>query len=277
MNAKDILEKAKKSINGILTSSKSALADLREKFKSNFQTENTNDKQTQDSNGNAEQNASSEASAQDSTNASPDTATTANAAAAPSPQKKSPLGLTIALSLLDIIASLVFIAAIAIAIKPGLLAGKLNAPAASYHVIFEKIGNTLMKIETTTISQPSAAQMFFVGLGLVIFGVLKIAVILAAKSGTKKTVSALTLAMIYFACFMVSDKFLLFTIFILLLYFTFSYSCGFSTPVVLTKFGVVIVAAIAIYIAVHFAIKPDLLKKAKEILLALSLPIQRWW
>lgn len=277
MNAKDILEKIKKSCDEIVLSLKSALANLSKKFKNSFQNTKTNGYQEQDSSGSPAQDVSPKATDQNSTNAKSDTTSATKETTSPNHQKPSSIGLTIALSLLDIIASLVFIAAIVIAIKPGILAGKLNAPSASYHVVFEKIGKTLMKIETTTISQPSAAQMFFVGLGLVIFGVLKIAVILAAKSGTKKTVSALTLAMIYFACFMISDKFLLFAIFILLLYFTFSYSYGFSTPVILIKICVIVLAALTIYIAVHFTIKPDLLKKAKEILSDLSLPIQRWW
>lgn len=276
MNAKDILEKIKKSCDEIVLSLKSALANLGKNIKNNFQSIKPDGNQPQDSSDSPTQDVSPEASDQNSTNAKPDTTATTKEAAAPSHQKPSSIGLTIALSLLDIIASLVFIAAIVIAIKPGILAGKLNAPSASYHVVFEKIGKTLMKIETTTVSQISASQAFFVGLGLIIFGIIKIAVLLSAKNGTKKTVSALTLAMTYFACFMISDKFLLFAIFILLLYFTFSYSCGFSTLVVFTKFGVVIVAAIAIYIAVHFAIEPELLKKTKEIFAALSLPIKRW-
>ena len=214
---------------------------------------------------------------QNSTNAKSDTTSATKEAAATSHQKPSSIGLTIALSLLDIIASLVFIATIVIAIKPGILAGKLNVPSASYHVVFEKIGKTLMKIETTTVSRPSAGQAFFVGLGLIIFGILKIVVLLSAKNGTKKIVSALTLAMTYSACFMISDKFLLFAIFILLLYFTFSYSCGFSSLVVFTKFGVVIVATIAIYVAVHFALDPVLAREASDVMNKLSLPIKRWW
>lgn len=277
MNAKDILEKIKKSCDEIVLSLKSALANLRKNIKNNFQSIKPDGYQPQDSSDSPTQDVSPEASDQNSTNAKSDTTSATKEAAAPSHQKPSSIGLTIALSLLDIIASLVFIATIVIAIKPGILAGKLNAPSASYHVVFEKIGKTLMKIETTTVSQISASQAFFVGLGLIIFGIIKTAVLLSAKNGTKKTVSALTLAMTYFACFMISDKFLLFAIFILLLYFTFSYSCGFSTLVVFTKFGVVIVAAIAIYIAVHFALYPVLAREASDVMNKLSLPIKRWW
>lgn len=182
-----------------------------------------------------------------------------------------------AASLLDIMASLIFIAAIVIAIKPGILSGKLNAPAANYHVIFEKIGNTLMKIETTSVSRPSAAQAFFVGLCLVIYGLLKAAVLLFVKNGTRKTVSVLTLIMTYFACFMMSDKFLLFAIFILLLYACFEYSCEFPTALIFSKLAFVIITAIIIYISVHLALDSDLAKKVSDVLEKLSLPIKRWW
>jgi len=256
MNTKDILEKAKKSIDEFLTSSKSTLRDLQEKFKNKFQTKNAADNQTQ---------------------ATADSDTTKNDSAVQSKKEPKQIGLTIVLSLLDIMASLVFIAAIVIAIKPSLLEGKLTAPDASYSTVVKKVGNIILKIEATRIPATTAAQMFFVGLGLIIFGVLKAFVLLVAKSGTKKIVSALTLVMTYFACFMISDKFLLFTIFILLLYFTFDYSCGFSTPVVLVKLGIVIISAIIIYVAVHFAIKPNLREAVKDIYEALRLPILRWW
>ena len=180
-------------------------------------------------------------------------------------------------SLLDIMASLVFIAAIVIAIKPGILAGRINAPSASYHVVFEKIGNTLMKIESTPVNRPSASQAFFVGLGLVIYGALKILVLLSVKNGTRKTVSILTLIITYFACFMMADKFLLFAIFILLLYASFEYSCEFPTALIFSKLAFVIVTAIAIYISVHLALDPNLAREVLDVMKKLSLPIKRWW
>lgn len=266
-----IIHNARESLNSIKAFAKNAAQKIKAAINS--------DKEKNDDEEKAEtpQDETIKTQDQNSTNASSDTTSATKEAAAPSHQKPSSIGLTIALSLLDIIASLVFIATIVIAIKPGILAGKLNVPSASYHVVFEKIGKTLMKIETTMVSRPSAGQAFFVGLGLVIYGLLKVFVLLSAKNGTRKTVSILTLIMTYFACFMISDKFLLFTIFILLLYFTFSYSCGFSSLVAFTKFGVVIVAAIAIYVAVHFALDPVLAREASDVMNKLRLPIKRWW
>lgn len=259
MNTKDILEKAKKSIDEFLTSSKSTLRDLQEKFKNKFQTKNAADNQTQ---------------------ATADSDTTKNDSVAQSDKEPNQIGLTIALALLGVIASLVFIAAIVIALKPDLLRGETNSNTYEFSRFGKKFANIFMRIEFTKYNSDKnlrIIQAFFTGLGLIIFGVLKIFILLAAKSGTKKIVSALTLAMTYFACFMMSDKFLLFTIFILLLYFTFDYSCGFSTPVVLVKLGIVIISAIIIYVAVHFAIKPNLREAVKDIYEALRLPILRWW
>ena len=200
-------------------------------------------------------------------------------AAAEGVQKQKYAGLTIALAILDIIASLVFVAAIVIAIKPSLLTDAPFDQLYKYTSFAEKIGDTLIKVEAIQDKIPintKILQACATGLGLIIFGLLKIVVLLAAKSGSKKIVSALTLAMTYLACFMMSDKFLLFSIFILLLYFTFSYSCGFSTPAVLVKFGVVVVSTIVIYVAVHFAIDPSLPEAAQKIFTALRLPILRW-
>ncbi len=266
-----IIQNAQESLNSIKAFAKNAAQKIKAAIKSDKEKDGDEEKADNP------QDETIETQEQNYTNAKTDTTSATKETASPNHQKPNSIGLAITLSLLDIIASLVFIAAMLIAIKPGILAGKLNAPSASYHVIFEKIGNTLMKIETTTVSRISVSQAFFVGLGLVIFGVLKIAVLLAAKNGSKKTISALTLAMTYFACFMVSDKFLLFTVFILLLYFTFSYSCGFSTPAVFVKLAVVIVTAIAIYIAVHFALDPVLAREASDVMNKLNLPIKRWW
>lgn len=266
-----IIHNARESLNSIKAFAKNAAQKIKAAINSDKKKDSDEEK------ADTPQDETIETQDQNSTNAKSDTTSATKETAAASHQKPSSIGLAITLSLLDIIASLVFIAAIVIAIKPGILAGKLNAPSASYHAIFEKIGNTLMKIETTMVSRPSPGQAFFVGLGLVIYGLLKVFVLLSAKNGTRKTVSILTLIMTYFACFMVSDKFLLFTIFILLLYFTFSYSCGFSTPAVLVKLAVVIVAAIAIYVAVHFALDSVLAREASNVMNKLSLPIKRWW
>ena len=267
MQPKEILDKAKKSIDEIIASTKATFKKFSEQIKNRFK--------SNDASGETQTN---EETAQNENDATKENSSAAESASPKSEkQTANGLGPTIALAILGIIASLIFIATIVIAIKPELLAGNAIALEKNYSVIFKKVGNILMKIETTELPPITAAQAFFTGLGLIIFGALKIIILVVAKSGTKKAVSALTLAMTYLACFMLSDKFLLFSIFILLLYLTFDYSCGFSTRVVLTKLGVLVVSAIVIYIAVHFAIDPSLPKAAQKIYEALRLPITRWW
>ena len=266
MQAKEILEKAKKSIDEILTSTKTSFKKFSEQIKTKFKSKDASEAQADENTAQNEEAAAKENSAAAETASPKSEMQTANS-----------LGRTIALAILGVIASLVFIAAIVIAKKSALLEGKLAAPDASYSTAVQKVGNIILKIETTRTTSATAAQMFFVGLALIIFGALKIVVLLIAKSGTKKVVSALILTMTYFACFMMSDKFLLFLIFILLLYLTFDYSCDFSTRTVLIKLGVLVISAIVIYIAVHFAIDPSLRYAAQKIYEGLRLPITRWW
>ncbi|MBO7123108.1 MAG: hypothetical protein J6V90_07505 [Treponema sp.] len=273
MNAKDILEKAQKSIDEYVSAAKNSFADFSQKLKGKFQSKKAGESQEQDSTENVAQ------SSDDSDTTKKDSSATETKDTAQNNQAPTSLGLTIALAILDIIASLVFVAAIVIAIKPSLLTDAPFDQLYKYTSFAEKIGDTLIKVEAIQDKIPKNTKILqacATGLGLIIFGLLKIVVLLTAKSGSKKIVSALTLAMTYLACFMMSDKFLLFSIFILLLYFTFSYSCGFSTPAVLVKFGVVVVSTIVIYVTVHFAIDPSLPKAAQKIFTALRLPILHW-
>lgn len=257
------IDKVKEQFNKFILTSKNKAKEFGEKLKAKFQSNKASDSQEQDSNENISQTSDNS----EATKTAPEAKTI---------KEPKQIGLTIALVLLGVIASLVFIAAIVIALKPSLLEGKVTAPKANYSTVVKKVGNIILKIEATRTTSASAAQMFFTGLDLIIFGALKIIILLAAKSGSKKIVSALTLTMTYFACFMMSDKFLLFSIFILLLYLTFDYSCGLSTRAVFIKLGVVVISAIVIYIAVHFAIDPSLRFAAKKLFEGLRLPILRW-
>lgn len=268
MQAKEILEKAKKSIDEILTSTKTSFKKFSEQIKTKFKSKDASEAQTNEETAQNEEAAAKENSAAES--ASPKSEI----------QTANSLGRTIALAILGVIASLVFIAAIVIVIKPDLLKGSTDSNTYEFSKFEKKFANVFMRIEFTKFNGDKnlkILQAFFTGIGLIIFGALKIAVLLSAKSGSKKAVSILTLAMTYLACFMLSDKFLLFLIFILLLYFTFDYSCGFSTRVILIKLGILVISAIVIYIAVHFGINSDLRDAAQTIYNGLRLPHLRWW
>lgn len=188
--------------------------------------------------------------------------------------------LTTFLSILDLVASLVFMVAVVVAIKPSLLTDEISKPLYNYSSFVGKIGDALVKIKITESSLPKnveVAQHYLVGICLVVFGVLKICVLLAAQSGTKKVISVLTLAMTYLAWFLTGDKFLLFLIFVLLLHIIFEYSCGFSSALIFIKLGFVVLASIAVYVVLHFAFSETLAAKAAEIFDALKLPDLPWW
>lgn len=188
--------------------------------------------------------------------------------------------LTTFLSILDIVASLVFMVAVVVAIKPSLLTDEISKPLYNYSSFVGKIGDALVKIKITESSLPKnveAAQHYLVGICLVVFGVLKICVLLAAQSGTKKVISVLTLAMTYLAWFLTGDKFLLFLIFVLLLHIIFEYSCGFSSALIFIKLGFVVLASIVVYVVLHFAFSEKLAAMAAEIFEALKLPDLPWW
>lgn len=190
------------------------------------------------------------------------------------------LSLLFFLAILDTIASLVFIAAIIIAIKPALIKGSVDPNTYEFSSIMKQIGNVFLRIEFTKYNGNTnlrILQSFTTGIGLIIFTIIKIFILTAARNGTRKAISVLTLAMTLLACFIMSDKFLLFLIFIVLLHIVFEYSCGFPSALVFVKLGIVVAAAIASYIAIHFAFDQELAPALQKILDAIKLPSLRWW
>lgn len=196
------------------------------------------------------------------------------------------LSLLAFLTILEIAASLIFIAAIVIALKPELLKGNPYETIYKYTSFAEKIGTTLIKVKILDMSSNlgnDELQKILIlknclcGAALIVFGLLKILIFLLAKNKGQKIISALTLAMTFLACFMLSDKFLLFLIFILLLHICFGYSCRFPTNLIFTKLAVVMIAATAIYVAVVFALDSNLVKAAEKIFTALEFKSICWW
>ena len=183
------------------------------------------------------------------------------------------------LAILDFAASLVFIAAIIVAIKPALLRGSVDANLYEFSSFTKKIGDFFMKIEFIKYNGDKNLRMiqaFATGAGLLLFALLKIFILTAAKNGTKKVISVLTLAMTLLACFMLSDKFLLFAIFVLLLYVCFEYSCRFPPALVFIKLALVSICAVILYVAIHFAFEPELRAAAVKIFDALKFPVMAW-
>lgn len=184
------------------------------------------------------------------------------------------------LSILDIVASLVFITAIVIAIKPSLLVDNISEKLYGCSYFVERIGETLIKIRIVENYVPkniAATQHCLIGICLIVFGVLKIYILFAARNGTKKIISVLALAMTYLACFLTGDKFLLFLIFILFLHVIFEYSCGFPSALIFIKLGFIVLLSVFGYVAIHFALDEELVEKATDIFRTLELPKLSWW
>ena len=147
------------------------------------------------------------------------------------------------LSLLDVCASLIFVAMVVIAIKPQILPFVEEAD---------------LQVDATLQSLSKKAIMWkniVIVIGLAIYTVLKMIVLLFSKNTGRKIVSALLVAITLLACFLMTSKFLLFIAFCFLIYLAFEYSCGFHTRGIIAKLIILFILSSALYIA--FSIRAD--------------------
>lgn len=161
----------------------------------------------------------------------------------------------------DILAGLLFFSAVVIALKPDLLIknnqhipcyiSSISESVSQNHLVkwTEEIGGTLIQIQikiSQTISpELEIARNVFVALFLALYVVLKIAVVLLAKSPvSQKTVSALMIALTILACALLADKFWIFTAICLIASVAFAFSCGFPTRTIFRKFAIFAVLAL---------------------------------
>ncbi|MBR4464644.1 MAG: oligosaccharide repeat unit polymerase [Treponema sp.] len=162
------------------------------------------------------------------------------------------------LSLLDVCASLIFVAMVVIAIKPQILPFVEEADLPKHFVRIEKIGNYILQVDATLQSLSKKAIMWkniVIVIGLAIYTVLKMIVLLFSKNTGRKIVSALLVAITLLACFLMTSKFLLFIAFCFLIYLAFEYSCGFHTRGIIAKLIILFILSSALYIA--FSIRAD--------------------
>ena len=157
---------------------------------------------------------------------------------------------SVLLSVLDVCASLVFIAAVVIAIKPQILPFAENKTIPTTFNYFEKIGNYVLKVEVAEQISPRLEiwRNMFVAIGLIFYSIFKLIVLLCSKNSGQKIVSALLLIMTLLACFLVTNKFLLFIAFCLLIYFAFQYSCGIHTKCIFAKLIIICILGCSGYI-----------------------------
>ncbi len=162
------------------------------------------------------------------------------------------------LSLLDVCASLIFVAMVVIAIKPQILPFVEEADLPKHFVRIEKIGNYILQVDATLQSLSKKAIMWkniVIVIGLAIYTALKIIVLLFSKNTGRKIVSALLVAITLLACFLMTSKFLLFIAFCFLIYLAFEYSCGFHTRGIIAKLIILFILSSALYIV--FSIRAD--------------------
>lgn len=168
----------------------------------------------------------------------------------------------------DILAGLLFFSAVVIALKPQLLVknnqhipcyiSSINESVSQSRIVkcTEEIGGTLIQIQikiTQAIPQELAiARNVFVALFLALYVVLKIVVVLRAKSPvSQKTVSALMIALTILACALLADKFWIFTAICLIASVAFAFSCGFPARTFFRKFAVFAALALCWYVGAH--------------------------
>ena len=155
-----ILDKAKKSIDEIIASTKTTFKNFSEQIKTKFKSKDAYEAQT-----------SEETAQNEETAAKENSAATESASPKSEIQTANGLGRTIALAILGIIASLVFIAAIVIVIKPALLKGSTDSNTYEFSKFGKKFANVFMRIEFTKFNGDKnlkILQAFFTGLGLII-------------------------------------------------------------------------------------------------------------
>ena len=172
----------------------------------------------------------------------------------------------------DILAGLLFFSAVVIALKPQLLGKSTDtkqveilpyissiSERVSQNYIAkwtEEIGGTLIqiqiKISQTIPFELKIARNVFVALFLALYVVLKIVVVLLAKSPvSQKTVSALMIALTILACALLADKFWIFTAICLIASVAFAFSCGFPARTIFRKFAVFAALALCWYVGAH--------------------------
>ena len=180
--------------------------------------------------------------------------------------------LFILLNTLDICASLVFLAAIIIILKPELLQrfvdtdSILKTLSENQNSIFWKIGDFTKALKESYDSQLGNLQHGFVGISLIVYATFKLIVLIGLKTNKQKIVSTLLVGISLFAVFLVVDRFALFIPFCLLAYLAFEYSCGIQTKSILIKLLIIFILTCSGYITSGILADPKALESYHVIL-----------
>ncbi|MBD5427960.1 MAG: hypothetical protein HDR39_01330 [Treponema sp.] len=185
----------------------------------------------------------------------------------------------------DILAGLLFFSAVVIALKPDLLDSALHISKETIYQndiprvieMSEKVGSYLIQIKVSQTIPPKLeiARNVFVALFLALYVVLKIVVVLLAKSPvSQKTVSALMIALTILACALLADKFWIFTAICLIASVAFAFSCGFPARTIFRKFAVFAALALCWYVGAHILADYD---ECRKTLHEMGAALVRFW
>lgn len=176
--------------------------------------------------------------------------------------------------LFDFIASFIFILAIIIAVKPELLTETYTPRFVGK--VTEFVGGGLLQFTIKTMVVPEdglmLARNFFVTTSLIVFLLMKILAVVLSQ-GTKRFVALIMLVMTLLSCWLISDKFLLFITFCLLLNIGFQILCNFQAKTIRNKLIWLLVLTLVCYVTIHIL----QLKEVKDILSCIGMELKRIW
>lgn len=160
------------------------------------------------------------------------------------------------LTVLDVCASLVFVATIVVILKPELL-NKFVDVKSIFNDVFGKKDSVFWKFSDfinfvrQCEARLSTIHHGVVSFGLILFFLLKMLTVFVGKTVGRKIIPILMVIMTLLAVFLAVDKFLLFLPFCLLLYFAFEYSLGLRTKSIIIKLLILLILGVAMYISAH--------------------------
>ncbi|MBQ5471092.1 MAG: hypothetical protein IIT58_03705 [Treponema sp.] len=183
------------------------------------------------------------------------------------------------LGFLDFVASIAFIAALIVALKPWLLQDNPSVISSrSLSSFLEALENIFLRRGFSSDYSDALQQLRNIVVFSLMGGyiILKALVIGFSKNGRLKIISALLVLLTLLSVVLVSDKFLLFVLFLLLLYICFEFSCGFPWKDISTRIRDIFIITIIAYLVVHIVRIGDIRASIMFILTELSLPIKSW-
>ena len=142
--------------------------------------------------------------------------------------------------------------------------------------VTEFVGGGLLQFTIKTMVVPEdglmLARNFFVTTSLIVFLLMKILAVVLSQ-GTKRFVALIMLVMTLLSCWLMSDKFLLFITFCLLLNIGFQILCNFQAKTIRNKLIWLLVLTLVCYVTIHIL----QLKEVKDILFCIGKELKRIW